>query len=122
LIAFEAAGWVEVFALFAGVKIEAAFWALSESRGEVLQERSAFGAARDGARAGHLDWARSEGVFFLWSGGRLVEFFLSGIAISGILVSALPIFWVGQKSASLKTPHSPPLRGAAQGLLCKCRK
>ena len=57
-----------MFTLFAGVQVETAFGALSESGGEVLQQGSAFGAARHGAGAGHLDGARAKGVFFLGSG------------------------------------------------------
>jgi hypothetical protein len=37
LIAFEAAGWIEVFALFAGVQVETAFRALSDWIREILQ-------------------------------------------------------------------------------------
>jgi hypothetical protein len=109
-----------VFALFAGVQVEAAFWALSDGVGEILQKRSAFGAAGDGAGSGHVHGARSEGVFSFWSGRRPLGLGLLGSA-TGVLVTALPIFAVGQKmppqSVQLKVPHCPPLQAAAQELV-----
>jgi hypothetical protein len=83
-----------MFALFAGVQIETALRALPDWIGEILQQRAAFGAAGNGACAGHVDRPRAEGVFFL-DGGGLLEFLFWSSA--GILVSALPIFAVGQR-------------------------
>ena len=98
-----------MFALFAGVQIESAFRTLSDGIGEILQQRSAFGAAGDGARARHVDRARSKGVFFFRSGRRLLEFFFRPAA--GILVSTLPILAIGQKclleNASLSAFGAP---------------
>jgi hypothetical protein len=94
LIALEAAGWIEVFALFAGVQVETAFRALSDWVRKILQQRTAFRAAGDGPRAWHVDRPGPEGVFFL-NGRGLFEFLFPSSA--GILVSALPIFAVGQR-------------------------
>ncbi len=97
LIALEAAGGIEVFALFAGMEIESALGALAEGIGEILQERAALGAARDSARTGHVDGARTESILALRSlSSRLLTGFFFGAA-AGILVSALAIFAVGQK-------------------------
>ena len=84
-----------MFALLAGMEIESALRALAHGIGEILQQRSAFGAARDRACARHVNGTRSESVFFFWSGRRLIEFFFRSRA--RILVSALPILAVGQK-------------------------
>jgi hypothetical protein len=85
-----------VFALFAGVQIEAAFGALADRIGEILEQGAAFGAARDGSGSGHVHGARAEGIFSLWIWSRrLVELFFR--AAAGILVSALAILAVGQK-------------------------
>ena len=94
LIAFEAAGRVEVFALFAGVQVEPALRALPDRSREILQQRSAFRAAGNGARSRHVDRARPERILFSRSRWLLELFFRSG---TGILVSALPILAVGQK-------------------------
>src|ERR1019366_1963301 len=95
LIAFEAARWIKVFALFAGVQSEAALRALPDRVGEILQQRAAFRTARDGPRSRHVDRARPEGVFFFWGRWLLELFYRSR---TGILVSALPILGVGQKA------------------------
>ncbi len=110
LIAFEAAGGIEMFALFAGVEIESALRTLADGIGEILQQRSAFRAARDGARARHVDRPRSKGVFFFRSGRRLLEFFFRSPA--GVLVSTLPILAIGQKCL-LKNAFIVPLWSAA---------
>jgi len=61
-----------------------------------LEYLAALGAARDSARSGHVHGPRSEGVFFFRS-RRLLELGLLRSA-TGILVTALPIFAVGQKA------------------------
>ncbi len=90
-----------MLALLAGVEIESALGALANGIGEILQERSALGATGNGASAGHVEGPRSESVFFFGSfvGGRVVELFFC--AATGILIPALAILAVGQKSASL---------------------
>src|ERR1700687_1636897 len=74
LIAFEAAGRVEMFALFAGVQIEPALWTLPDGVREILQERAAFRAAGDGSRSRHVDRPRPEGILS-FGGGRLLRLF-----------------------------------------------
>jgi len=95
LIAFEAARGIEVFALFAGVEIESTLRTLRDRVGQILQQRAALRATRDGARSWHVDGARPEGVLF-FRGRGLLELFLR--SSTGILVSALAIFAVGQKA------------------------
>src|SRR5208282_1022421 len=98
LIAFEAAGGIEVLTLFAGVQIEAALGTLAEGSGQILKQGAALGTAGDGARSRHVDGARAESIFSLrtWTWGRwLVEFFFW--ACAGILISVLAILTVGQK-------------------------
>src|SRR5258706_2166330 len=95
LIAFEAARRVKMFALFAGVEVESAFWALPDRIGGSLQQRAAFRTPGNGSCSGHVHRTRSEGVFsFRLRRGLLELFFWSA---TGILVSALAIFAVGQE-------------------------
>ena len=86
-----------MFALFAGVQIEPALRALPDGIGEILQQCATFGAAGDGSRSWHVDRPRPERILF-FRGCRLprLSFFLRSRA--GILVSALPILAVGQKT------------------------
>jgi hypothetical protein len=108
-----------VLALFAGVEVEAAFWTLADGIGEILQQGTAFGTAGDGSRSRHVDGARAESIFSLWTGSRrLLEFFFC--ATTGILVSALAILAVGQKRLlknESQTAHCPLLALRAQDLL-----
>ena len=103
-----------MLALFAGVQGEAAFGALSDGIGQILQQRSALGAAGDGSGSGHVEGTRSEGVFSFCC-GWFVEFFLR--LATGILVAALPILAVGQIVPPEKLPHSPLLARVAQVLV-----
>ena len=75
LIAFEAAGRVEVFALFAGVQVEPALRALPDRSREILQQRSAFRAAETVRVPGMLI-GRGPNVFsFLGAEGFSKSFF-----------------------------------------------
>ncbi len=78
-------------------EIESALGALPDGRREILQERAALRAARDGARSRHIHGTRPERVFSLWrrSGRGLVELFFR--PATGILVSVLAILAVGQR-------------------------
>jgi hypothetical protein len=95
LVAFEATGRVEVFALFARVQGESALVAFADVGRQVREKRSAFGAARHGPCTGHVHRPRSKGVLFLRSrrSGLLKRWFLSA---TGILIAALPILGIGQ--------------------------
>jgi hypothetical protein len=96
LIAFEAAGRVEVFALFAGVKVEPALRTLPERVREILQQRAAFGAAGDGPGSWHVDGPRPERILF-FRGRRLPGLSLPFRSRAGILVAVLPVLAVGHK-------------------------
>ena len=113
LIAFEAARRVKVFALFAGMKVESAFRALPDWIGEILQQCATFRAAGDGPRSRHVHRTRSECVFFFWR-RRLLELFFR--SATGILISALPVFAVGQEGPpaerSFSAFGSPGTRGS----------
>jgi len=100
-----------MLALFAGVQGEAALGALSDRIGQILQQRSALGAAGDGSGTGHVEGTRSESVFSFCC-GWFVEFLLW--LATGILVAALPILAVGQIVPPEKLPHSPLLSRVAQ--------
>src|ERR1700687_6134517 len=113
LIAFEAAGRIEVFALFAGMEVEPALRTLPDGIREILQQRATFSAAGDGPGSWHVDRPRPERILS-FGGRRLLRISLSFRSRAGILVSALPILAVGQK-----TPHSPLLaRPAQEALSC----
>ena len=86
-----------MFALFAGVQCETAFRALADWVGEILQQRSTFGATGDGPSSGHVDGPRPECVLFL-RGNWLLKFLFWTTARTGVLVAALPILAVGQKA------------------------
>lgn len=96
LIAFEAAGRVEVFALFAGMKVEPALRTLPDRIGEILQQRAAFRTAGDGPGAWHVDRPRPERILF-FRGRRLPGLSFPFRSRAGILVSVLPILAVGQE-------------------------
>src|SRR5882762_521681 len=102
-----------MFALFAGVQVESAFRALPDRIGEILQQRAAFRAAGHGSRSRHVHRSRSERVFF-FRRRRLLELFFR--SRTGILVSALPIFAVGQEVPPAKRSFSafgaPGTRGS----------
>src|SRR5437879_1258459 len=83
-----------MFALFAGVQVEAAFRALPDRIGEILQQCATFRTAGDGPCARHVHRTRSECVFFFWRRWLVELFFRS---TTGILISALPVFAVGQE-------------------------
>jgi hypothetical protein len=108
-----------VFALLAGVEVESALRALSDWIGQILQQRAAFGAAGDGARPGHVHGPRAECVLFFWS-GWLVEFFFRSRA--RILVSALPIFAIGQKAPPEDVSFSAFGAGGTRGSLVRTRR
>jgi hypothetical protein len=91
--AFEAGGWIEVFALLAGMQGKSTLGTFANRAGQVLQERSALGTARDGAQPGHIERARPESIFPLGRRGLLEFFFCSA---AGILISVLAIFAIGQ--------------------------
>jgi hypothetical protein len=85
-----------MFALFAGVQVESAFWTLPYGIGEILQKRATFRAAGDGSHPRHVHGARSEGIFFFWSRGFIELFFLVSVFAAGVLVSALAILGIRQ--------------------------
>ena len=93
LVAFKAAGWIEVFTLFAGVQSETALWALSDGIGEILEQRTTLRTTRHGSSSRHVKRTRSKGVFFPGC-RRLLEFFLT--APTRILIAALSILRVRQ--------------------------
>src|ERR1700687_3300346 len=97
LIAFEAAGRIEVFALFAGMEVEPALRTLPDGIREILQQRATFSAAGDGPGSWHVDRPRPERILS-FGGRRLLRISLSFRSRAGILVSALPILAVGQKT------------------------
>lgn len=97
LIAFEAARRIEMFALFAGMKIEPALRTLPGRGREIRQQRAAFRAARDGPRSRHVDGTRPERVLSFWRRGLLRLFFR---ATTGILIPVLPVFSVRQINSS----------------------
>ena len=101
LVAFEAAGWIEVFTLLAGVQVEAALRALADGIGEILEQGATFGAAGDGARSRHVDGPRPERILS-FRGRRFVELLFRSPA--GILVSVLPVLTIRQKVPPAKRP------------------
>ena len=91
LHAFEAAGRVEVGALFAGVQFESALRTSPHRLGDCSQQGSALGAAGDRVRPCHLHRARAESVF----ADRLLRRRPLGIAFaffSAVLISVLAVF------------------------------
>jgi hypothetical protein len=100
LIAFKAAGGIEVLALLAGMQGKAAFRTLPDGLGQVLEQRATFGATGNRPHSGKIDGTWSEGVFFFRSARGLLEFFFR--ATAGILIPALAIFAIGQKMPPLK--------------------
>ncbi|SPE42711.1 hypothetical protein SBA7_1580011 [Candidatus Sulfotelmatobacter sp. SbA7] len=86
-----------MFALFAGVQIEPALRTLPDGIREILQQRATFGAAGDGPCSWHVDRPRPERILS-FGGRRLLRLFLPFRSRAGILVSALPILAVGQKT------------------------
>ena len=85
-------------------RVESAFRTLPDRIGKILQKRSAFRATGDGARSRHVDAAAVRRCFLFWR-QRIFRILFSSAAGPGILVSALPIFAIGQKCL-LETPHS----------------
>ena len=102
-----------MFALFAGVKVEPALRALPDRIGEILQQCATFRTAGDGSCSGHVHRPRPECVFS-FRRRRLLELFFR--PATGILVSALPVFAVGQEvppaERSFSAFGSPGTRGS----------
>src|SRR5258708_16957253 len=90
-----------MFALFAGVEVESAFWALPDRIGEILQQRAAFRTPGNGSWSGHVHRTRSAGVFSFRLRRALLELLFR--SATGILVSALAIFAVGQEVPTSRT-------------------
>src|SRR6266481_9594387 len=76
------------------MKVESAFRALPDWIGEILQQCATFRAAGDGPRSRHVHRTRPECVFF-FRRRRLLELFFR--SATRILISALPVFAVGQE-------------------------
>src|SRR6266478_846277 len=82
------------------MQVESALRALPDWIGEILQQCAAFRTAGDGPCARHVHRTRPECVFFLRR-RRLLELFFR--PATGILVSALPVFAVGQEVPPART-------------------
>ena len=83
-----------MLALLAGVQVESTLRALPKRLAQILQQRPALGATGNRPRPGHVDRSRSEGVIFF---GRRGFFELLLRFLTGVLVSPLPVFTIGQK-------------------------
>jgi hypothetical protein len=92
LIALKAAGWIEVFALLAGVKFESAFCTWSEGLGIRLQDGSALSAAGHRAGPGHVQRARPVGIVVVLARGSGLRFGPLLRLATGILIAVLTVF------------------------------
>jgi len=87
LSALEAAGGIEVGALFTGMQFEATLRTLAEGLGQDLQNRTALRAAGDVAAPRHLDGPRAERILFFGRPfARALLLLFAAVHVSGLTV------------------------------------